>query len=347
MRSTISSNARRRMSERSRGAVAAQAACASSAAVSAASASSVVASAISHSGSPVAGSSTARRPPPDAGRHSPAINSSLGALLRTSDSFMVYLGELVGLRRAVTPLALAAALLSAQTALAARLLVIDGAGDGHGVGMSQTGAEELALHGYSAAEILTHYYTGTSLGRIAPDRTVSVLLQSGPRSAAFSGANRAGTRPLNVQTTYFLGPAPPAWCRSRPCAAGCSRDCRPRSRSAVRRRSRSRARRRTAPPAAATAGRSWMAASGGTLEVVNVVGIESYLRGVVPSESPPSWPAAELQAQAIAARSFAVASPPQRGFDLSTPTGARSTTAASPSRLRRPTRRSRRRPVRS
>jgi len=40
---------------------------------------------------------------------------------------------------------------------------------------------------------------------------------------------------------------------------------------------------------------------------VNVVGIEPYLQGVVPSESPSSWPAEALKAQAVAARSYALA----------------------------------------
>ena len=34
--------------------------------------------------------------------------------------------------------------------------------------------------------------------------------------------------------------------------------------------------------------------------------IEKYLYGVVPLESPPSWPAAALQAQAIVARTYAL-----------------------------------------
>jgi stage II sporulation protein D len=41
------------------------------------------------------------------------------------------------------------------------------------------------------------------------------------------------------------------------------------------------------------------------LRVVNVIGLEEYLRGVVPAESMPSWDAGALQAQAIAARTFA------------------------------------------
>jgi stage II sporulation protein D len=36
-------------------------------------------------------------------------------------------------------------------------------GSGHGVGMSQYGANQLALEGYSYTEILTHYYTGVEI----------------------------------------------------------------------------------------------------------------------------------------------------------------------------------------
>ncbi len=40
---------------------------------------------------------------------------------------------------------------------------------------------------------------------------------------------------------------------------------------------------------------------------VNVVTIEQYLRGVVPNEMPAGWPSAALEAQAVAARSYALA----------------------------------------
>jgi stage II sporulation protein D len=42
-------------------------------------------------------------------------------------------------------------------------VVIETIGYGHGVGMSQYGAYGMALDGYSYDEILSHYYTGTSL----------------------------------------------------------------------------------------------------------------------------------------------------------------------------------------
>jgi SpoIID/LytB domain protein len=45
----------------------------------------------------------------------------------------------------------------------------------------------------------------------------------------------------------------------------------------------------------------------GVKHTVNLVGVEDYLRGVVPRESPSSFAAAALEAQAVAARSYAMA----------------------------------------
>src|SRR6266508_3091331 len=45
----------------------------------------------------------------------------------------------------------------------------------------------------------------------------------------------------------------------------------------------------------------------GGLTVVNLVGVDDSVRGVVPRESPASWPAAPLEAQAVAARSYGLA----------------------------------------
>ncbi len=44
----------------------------------------------------------------------------------------------------------------------------------------------------------------------------------------------------------------------------------------------------------------------GKLQVVNRVGIEAYVRGVVPAEVPSTWPPEALKAQAVAARSYAL-----------------------------------------
>lgn len=67
----------------------------------------------------------------------------------------------------------------AAPAAHADMLVIDGAGDGHGVGMSQEGALGYAEHGYGYEQILAHYYTGTALGRAPAHATVRVLLSDG------------------------------------------------------------------------------------------------------------------------------------------------------------------------
>lgn len=45
-------------------------------------------------------------------------------------------------------------------------IIIDMVGYGHGVGMSQYGAQGMAIEGYSYKEILSHYYVGTSVKKM-------------------------------------------------------------------------------------------------------------------------------------------------------------------------------------
>ena len=45
----------------------------------------------------------------------------------------------------------------------------------------------------------------------------------------------------------------------------------------------------------------------GRLQVVNVVGVDPYIRGVVSQEVPDDWPLEVVKAQAVAARSYALA----------------------------------------
>ena len=55
----------------------------------------------------------------------------------------------------------------------------------------------------------------------------------------------------------------------------------------------------------------------GSLNVVNALAVDQYVKGVIPNESPPSWPPTELKAQAVASRSFALtAGVGGNGFDL-------------------------------
>jgi hypothetical protein len=43
------------------------------------------------------------------------------------------------------------------------VFTIDGRGLGHGVGMSQYGAKGMAENGFTAEQIIEHYYPGTTL----------------------------------------------------------------------------------------------------------------------------------------------------------------------------------------
>jgi stage II sporulation protein D len=55
----------------------------------------------------------------------------------------------------------------------------------------------------------------------------------------------------------------------------------------------------------------------GSLNVVNALALEQYVKGVMPNEVPPSWPLAELKAQAVAVRSIAISGDVGgNGFDL-------------------------------
>ena len=55
---------------------------------------------------------------------------------------------------------------------------------------------------------------------------------------------------------------------------------------------------------------------------ITTLNLETYLRGVVPIEASPSWPAAALQAQAILARTYAIAKKTlSRGYDVVTTEG--------------------------
>ena len=95
-------------------------------------------------------------------------------------------------------------LLLAPAADAATRVTVRGRGFGHGIGMSQYGAYGYAQHGRSYRDILSHYYTGTSIARTHVGR-VRVLLQSSRRSVSFRGASRlAGVRALDKRKTYTV-----------------------------------------------------------------------------------------------------------------------------------------------
>lgn len=91
---------------------------------------------------------------------------------------------------------------STSAARADTIVVIDGRGFGHGVGMAQDGAYWMAKSGRSAAEILTLFYPGTSL--LKQGGTVRVPLMSvGSLTIGFPNGGTIGDRkvPASGQVT--------------------------------------------------------------------------------------------------------------------------------------------------
>ncbi|HWF26193.1 MAG TPA: SpoIID/LytB domain-containing protein [Solirubrobacteraceae bacterium] len=198
--------------------------------------------------------------------------------------------------------AVVAALASAVPAWAASELFIRGAGYGHGVGMSQYGAYGYALAGRGYRSILAHYYSGTSLGTVDPNEVVTVLLATG--SAAFSGAHRAGDKKLSPGKTYDV----------RPLAGGRLRLVTGTGKGKAKVAASFAAPLTVTGPGPLTlAGRGayrgaleFRPTGSGRIQTINALGLDDYVRGVVASEMPSGWPTAALEAQAVAARTYAI-----------------------------------------
>ena len=196
----------------------------------------------------------------------------------------------------------------ALPASASAVWVVPGRGFGHGVGMSQYGAEGLGRDGSNYKQILRHYFKGVKIAP-ADTRTVRVLLTTGVGSLRFSGAKRACGKSLAPARTYAFA------------VNG--------SRVELRRANGSRIKGCGNEGDAAGGGSvAWEGVGryrgkllgrnvGGSLYVINRVSLESYIRGVIPSEVPTSWSANALRAQAVAARSYALATRVGgNGYDL-------------------------------
>ena len=205
------------------------------------------------------------------------------------------------MRRLIGLLTVVVALGAASTSSAGTTFVVDGHGWGHGVGMSQYGAYGYALHGWGYQRILAHFYTGTRLG-ILPNRTVRVLAAEGKQRLTVGSAKpfrrvarskprtlRRGVRTLTVAAVRKLGGA----VRFEPGASPLRLD------------------------GTAYRGAITVYVTGGRLQAVNELSLDHYLRGVVPREMPHDWPQQALQAQAVVARSYTLATiHPQNRFDL-------------------------------
>jgi stage II sporulation protein D len=167
--------------------------------------------------------------------------------------------------------------------------------------MGQWGAQGYAKQGYTYDQILDAYYPGTTLGQTNAT-TIRVLLASGKKQLSISSK-----KPITVEDgdgidhtlaagTTTLTPAlklavdgGPAQALDPPL---------------------------TFAPAAGSAltlgrryrGRILVDVPGKKLRAINILPLQQYLYGVVPAEMPSTWVPAALDAQAVAARSYALAS---------------------------------------
>jgi len=190
--------------------------------------------------------------------------------------------------------------------------VVHGRGFGHGVGMSAYGAYGFALEGKSYRFILGHYYRGTTLGTLDKPRVVRVLLQISPGDIGFSRATSACGVTLDPARSYEAH----------------------RSGNSVVLRSSGGKRLAGCGPKLRAAGSGTIEIAGvgrfrgalesvpteseaSSLNVVNALALEQYVKGVMPNEVPASWPVEELKAQSVAVRSIALTGAVGgNGFDL-------------------------------
>jgi stage II sporulation protein D len=216
------------------------------------------------------------------------------------------------LRSCLPAIVVAAALWVTGTASGAAapppVFVVSGGGNGHGVGMSQYGAQGFAVHGYGYAQILAHYYPGTRFGS-TPDVPVRVLLAAGRRSVTITcpqpcrvqGASDHAVLPAG---RYVVSGSLVVRLRHRRRSFGLPLRFDPGASPLL-------------VDGSGYRGSVLVRPGGGSLDVVNVVPLERYLRGVVPAEMPFRWNRQALEAQAVAARSYAVAKlQPTAPFDL-------------------------------
>ena len=83
------------------------------------------------------------------------------------------------------------------------VLVIEGKGFGHGVGMAQDGAYAMASGGASAAAILSHFYPGTAIARRTATVRVGVHESPGPVVVMLAAGGEVRDAPSGAQSPGF------------------------------------------------------------------------------------------------------------------------------------------------
>jgi stage II sporulation protein D len=247
----------------------------------------------------------------DPSPHSPHSSSRFGGRRR--------------LRRGAAALALlAAAVLFFTLALPARAatktnVTMVGRGWGHGIGMSQWGAYGYAKNGWTYKQILRHYYTGISLGKV-DNQVIRVRLRGGVASVKVTCANAFRAYTSGAQLDIPGGTtAAVTWVdgQYRVTAGTLVKTF---SAPVTFKPLSGLLKTVTADDWGKTGTyrgliRVLHTSSGFTM--INKLPMESYLRGVVPHEMSASWPLEALKAQACAARSYAERSRnPGEAFDV-------------------------------
>lgn len=216
-------------------------------------------------------------------------------------------------------------------------LYFSGHGTDHGVGMSQYGALGRARAGQSYDEILAHYYTDTTLGTIDPRTAVRVQLAvahvptagSPARITALFGSwqstdftDDAGAPRVFPADSYVqLVNGPDGWqadvysADGELLATATTQDVVIKPVDATTRFEMKW--RDSLPKYTLYRGAMRLLVNGVGVQCINTVLMDDYLKGVVPAEMPPLWPAEAVKAQAVAARGYAyVRLQPGRVFDV-------------------------------
>jgi stage II sporulation protein D len=204
---------------------------------------------------------------------------------------------------------------------------LEGHGYGHGRGMSQWGAEGAASLGIAYPQILSTYYPGTKLVTSGEKARIKVWLTgdsdgdlrvrpaSGLRVSTGEHSKVLPATLADRKVTTWRVRAVSGTLRLEGYSGGSWRPYKVGGRAAlaspVKLRATAGQVRMVLPGGSQRdyRGQAWAVADPkgpGGLRVVNNIYLESYLRSVVPSESFPSWGAAALRAQSVAARTYAL-----------------------------------------
>ncbi|MET0928017.1 MAG: SpoIID/LytB domain-containing protein, partial [Aeromicrobium sp.] len=236
-----------------------------------------------------------------------------------------------------TPVATSTSTTSNTTTPSGGKVTISGHGFGHGIGMSQYGAQGAALQGVKYAAILATYYPGTTLGK--KSGSIRVLIsQDTSDPVDVRAASGLVFRKLSSSFTAKLptsigGAKVKSWRITRVASKKTQSMLQYRTTGSYRGYKGIRwtgdgqfagpSRISLLLPGGSTVKyrgsiRSVLPAKGSTArDTVNVLPIEHYVRGVIAAEMPSGWAPEALKAQAVAARTYGVRSlAPSRYYDI-------------------------------